>query len=47
MTFPPFTQQELEQLDAWNGPLLPYEPIDHEHLIEHGTDKGYQQHHRS
>ena len=46
MTFAPFTRQELAELDAWNGPLLPWEPIDHQHLIEHGTDKGYQQHRR-
>ena len=33
-------------LCQWDGPLLPLEPIDHAHMIEHGTDKGYQQHRR-
>lgn len=46
MNFPPFTRHELRQLVAWDGPLLPYEPIDYAHMIEHGTDRGYQQHRR-
>ena len=33
-------------LCQWDGPLLPLEPFDFEHMIEHGTDRGYQQHRR-
>lgn len=33
-------------LCQWDGPLLPLEPLDFEHMIEHGTDRGYQQHRR-
>ena len=33
-------------LCQWDGPLLPLEPLDYEHMIEHGTDRGYQQHRR-
>ena len=46
MNFPAFTEHEIDELNNWNGPLLPYEPVDHAHLIDHGTDKGYQQHRR-
>lgn len=46
MRFALFTATELAELDAWTGPLLPYESFDHEHLIDHGTDRGYQQHRR-
>ena len=46
MRFALFTATELAELDAWTGPLLPYEPLDHQHLIDHGTDRGYQQHRR-
>jgi len=41
-----FTRSEIREILAWDGPLLPLEPIDHAHLIEHGTDRGYQQHRR-
>jgi hypothetical protein len=34
------------ELCQWDGPLLPLEPIDKQHLIRHGTDKGYQAHRR-
>lgn len=33
-------------LCQWDGPLLPLEPHDHNHLITHGTDRGYQAHRR-
>lgn len=33
-------------LCQWDGPLLPLEPHDHNHLIRHGTDAGYQTHRR-
>ena len=42
--FEPLTDDH--PLCQWDGPLLPLEPIDHAHIIEHGTDKGYQQHRR-
>lgn len=44
--FEPLSDEEVVELMAWDGPLLPLEPIDHAHMIDHGTDKGYQQHRR-
>jgi len=32
------------ELCQWDGPLLPLEPIDYDQMIDHGTDRGYQQH---
>ena len=36
----------LVELCRWDGPLLPLEDLDYDELIEHGTDRGYQQHRR-
>lgn len=35
-----------DPLCEWDGPLLPLEPQDYDEMIDHGTDKGYQQHYR-
>ena len=34
------------ELCQWDGPLLPFEDVDYEARIKHGTEAGYQQHMR-
>lgn len=44
--FEPLSDEEVAELMSWDGPLLPLESVDLAEKIDHGTDRGYQQHRR-